>query len=282
MKYFKRENWQAHTVFIAILSIYCSITIILLFNLFLSSFKTSSEFFMAPWALPKSFSLANYQRLFIRDGFMRYYRNSFIVMICSVAGVLSLACPAAYGLGRFNFRGNSVLRFYFLIGMMVPGQLAIIPLFHLVKGLGLMDKIGGLIVIYTSGVALSIFILTKFTLTIPESLRESAKIDGASEFVIFLKIFLPLMKPGIGSLIPLTAIGYWNDFFVPLIFITSNNNRTVPIGLTKYFTATGGFDMYYIGVVFAAMSVAVFPLVIIYLFGSKNIMSGIMLGSVKQ
>ena len=267
--------------FAIILFLYTSITIVLLLNLFLSSFKNSAEFFMAPWALPKNFNLANYQRLFVKDGFLRYFKNSFIVMICSIAGVMTLACPAAYGLGRFNFKGNGALRFYFLIGMMVPGQLAIIPLFNLVKGLGLMNSIGGLIVIYMSGVALSIFILTKFTLTIPESLRESAKMDGASEFAIFFKIFLPLMKPGIGSLIPLTAISYWNDFFIPLIFITSDKSRTVPLGLTRYFTASG-FDLQYLGVVFAAMSVAVFPLIVIYLVGSKNIMSGIMLGSVKQ
>jgi len=280
MKFFKRENWPVYLAFTIILSVYCMITVVLFLNTFISSFKPQAEFFMQPWKLPKAFILDNYRRLF-RDGFMNYYRNSLTIMICSIVSVLAISAPAAYGLGRFKFRGNNALRLYFLIGMMFPGQLAIIPLFNLVKGLGLINKLGGLFVVYTAGVGVPIFLLTKFTLTIPESLRESAKIDGASEFKIFTRIFLPLMRPGLGALIPLTAIGFWNDFFLPLIFITAREARTIPLGLRRYH-AESGFSLEFTGVMFAAMTITILPLVLLYIIGSRNIISGITLGSVKQ
>jgi len=280
MKYFKRENWGFYTAATVIVFLFCLITIILLLNTFISSFKTNMDFFTHPWSLPSKVVFDNYVKMY-SDGFLGYFRNSFILLATAVTAVLGLSAPAAYGLGRFKFSGNSKLRLFFMIGMFFPYQLGLIPLFNLIKAMGLMDSLLGVFLIYSATISMPVFILTNLTLTIPEELRESARIDGAGEFKIFTSIFLPLMKPGFGALAPLLTANIWNEFFIPMVFIASDKNKTVTLGLYRYFTSKG-FDTSRIGVAFACVCVSVFPLVLIYIFGSKNIISGMTLGSVKE
>jgi raffinose/stachyose/melibiose transport system permease protein len=268
-----RENRAWYLVFSVLIGLWCLITVVLLLNIFISSFKTNTDIFKSPWSLPGKLILGNYTTL-IDDGFLKYYLNSFIILAAAICMLLALSAPAAYGLGKFKFKGNRTFRMYFLLGMMFPLQLGIIPLF------GLINSIVGVIIIYSSGVSIPVFILTNFTQSVPDALREAAKIDGASEFTIFLKIFLPLMMPAFGALIPLTAVGIWNEFFVPLVFISDDNLKTLPLGLLKYFTGRG-FNLSKIGVEFAAVTISILPLTLIYLFGSKKIIGGLTQGAVK-
>ena len=211
-----------------------------------------------------------------KDGFL----NSFIIMIISIIVVLLLSALASYGLGKFSFKGNKLLRVYFLLGLMFPVQLGIIPLFNLMKSFHLINSLFSVILIYSSGLSIPVFVLTNFLQTIPDAMRESAKIDGAGEFRIFAQIILPMMKPALGALIPLNAVNLWNDFFIPLVFLSDERTKTVPLGLMQYFTGKG-FDISKIGLVFTAVSLSILPMLLIYLFGSKKIISGLTQGTIK-
>lgn len=277
--YFKQENWQWHTVFSFIIGIFCLISILLFGNIFISSFKTNTDIFSGPWGFPHKFVVSNYVKL-VNDGFLKYYLNSFIIMITAIVVILVFSSFAAYGLGKFSFKGNRFLRNYFLIGLMFPVQLGIIPLFNLMKSLHLINSLLSVILIYSAGLSIPIFIMTNFLQSIPDAMRESAKIDGAGELRIFLKIFFPMMKPAIGALIPLNAVGLWNDFFIPLVFLSNEQVKTVPLGLMQYFTGKG-FDITKIGLVFTAVSLSIIPMLIIYLFGSSKIIGGLTQGTIK-
>jgi len=279
LKKLKRENWPWYLIVSVIIGLWCLITTLLFLNTIISSFKENIDIFTRPWLLPQKIVFDNYQKL-IKDGFMRYFAKSFGLLIASIVCILALAAPASYGLGKFKFKGNKLLRNYFLVGMMFPVQLGVIPLFNLLKTLNLVDNLFGIFLIYIAGISIPVFILTNFTQNVPEELREAARIDGANEVGIFTRIFLPLMRPAIAAMIPLLAVGIWNDFFVPLVFISSDAFKTVPLGLMRYFTSKG-FKLEYIGVIFAAMSLSIFPLIALYLVGSKNIIEGLTQGSIK-
>ena len=279
IRFNKQENFFWRVLFSVLVGIWCLITVILFANVFLSSFKTNVDIFTSPWGFPREFVLSNYKQLF-HDGFMIYFSNSFIIMLVSIAVILSVSSMAAYGLGKFSFKGNKLLRNYFLLGLMFPVQLGIIPLFNLLKTFHLINTLFGVILIYSAGVSIPIFILTNFLQTIPDAMRESARIDGAGEFLIFRKIILPMMKPAVGALIPLNAVGLWNDFFIPLVFLSDVKLKTVPLGLMQYFTGKG-FDISKIGLVFTAVIVSILPLLFIYIFGSGKIISGLTAGTIK-
>lgn len=279
LKFTRRENWHWRVLFSAVIGLWCLITVILFANVLKLSFEPEIAIFQYPWSLPQHVTFQNYVNMF-NDGFLNFFANSFYVLLISIVLLLAVSAPAAYGLGKFAFRGNKLLRLFFLIGMMFPVQLGIIPLFNLMRTLHLMNTRESIILIYAASVSLPIFILTNFVQSVPDALREAAKIDGASEFQIFYKIFLPLMSPALGALLPLSAVGIWNDFFIPLVFITNDALKTVPLGLMQYFT-NRGFDLSKVGIEFAAMSLSIFPLLLLYIFGSRYIIGGLTTGAVK-
>jgi raffinose/stachyose/melibiose transport system permease protein len=175
--YFRRENWTWYTLASFIIGIWCLISIILFLNVLVSSFKSNIDILTHPWALPKVLILDNYIRL-LNGGFLKYYLNSFTVLIFSIVLILSFSAPAAYGLGKFKFKGNQILRIFFLVGLMFPVQLGIIPLFNLLGSLHLVNTLWGIILINTAGLSVPVFVLTNFTKNIPDALREAAWMDG--------------------------------------------------------------------------------------------------------
>jgi len=277
---FRRENAGWYMLFSFIIGIWCFITILLFLNTLISSFKNNVDILTHPWSLiPQKFTFDNYVKI-VQRGFLRYFVNSFLILIVSIVFNLAVSTPCAYGLGKFKFRGNAFLRRYFLFGMMFPVQLGIIPLYNLIRVMGLLDNLAGIILIYAAGVSIPVFILTNFTQNVPDELRAAARIDGAGEWKIFTRIFIPLMRPAIAALLPLLAVNMWNDFFIPLVFIISDALRTVPLGLMQFYSSHG-FNLMYVGMVFAAMSLSMFPLLALYLAGSRNIIGGLTAGAVK-
>ncbi|MCL2473187.1 MAG: carbohydrate ABC transporter permease [Treponema sp.] len=277
---FKRENAGWYMLFSFIIGIWCLITMLLFVNTLISSFKSNNDILNHPWSLiPQKIIFDNYIKL-VQRGFLRFFVNSFLILIVSIAVNLAVSTPCAYGLGKFKFKGNAFLRRYFLFGMMFPVQLGIIPLYNLIRNMGLLDNLLSVILIYSAGVSIPVFILTNFTQNVPDELRQAARIDGAGEWKIFTSIFIPLMRPAIAALLPLLAVNVWNDFFIPLVFIQKDELRTVPLGLLSFFS-NHGFQLSYIGIVFAAMAISMFPLLALYLAGSRNIIGGLTAGAVK-
>jgi raffinose/stachyose/melibiose transport system permease protein len=244
----------------------------------LSAFKTTREIFRQPFGLPATWRLDNFQRVWVDAHFGRYFQNSVIVTVVAVAILVALGAMAGYALGRFQFRGNDVLFLYFLSGLMLPIRLGIIPLFILMRDLRLLDSLWSLILIYAaSGLPSAIFILTGFFRTLPADLDSAARIDGAGEWSIFMRIMLPLVRPALVIVTIYNAIPIWNDFFFPLVFIQSDAKKTLPQGMTVF------FGQYYTdyATLFAGLTLAALPVIVLYAVLSQHFIRGLTAGAVK-
>ena len=244
----------------------------------LSAFKSNAEIFASPFALPESFDLSNVERVWNETSFVRYLLNSAIVTAASVATILVFATMAAYAVARYRFRGNTLVFMFFLSGLMVPLKLAVIPLFIQLDTLGLIDTRLGLVCVYVAmGLPSAVFIMTGFLRTLPAELEQSARIDGASEARIMLAIMLPLARPAMVIAGLQNAVPIWNDFFFPLVFVTSENLKTLPQGLTVFM---GEFNTDW-GVLFAGLTLAALPITLCYMLLSRQFIAGMTQGAIK-
>jgi raffinose/stachyose/melibiose transport system permease protein len=206
------------------------------------------------------------------------FRPLFGITVASVALILLCSTLAGYAIARYQFRLSSIVLMFFLSGMTVPLKLAIIPLFIQLDSLGLVDSYLGLVLVYVAmGIPSAVFIMTGFLRTLPRELEESARIDGASEFRIMRSIMLPLARPALVIVAIQNAVPIWNDFFFPLVLITSDNLKTLPQGLTVF---VGEFTTDW-GVLFTGLTLAALPITVVYIVLSKQFISGITQGAVK-
>lgn len=259
---------------------YCLITVLLFLAIFLGSVKTNEELLTNVWGLPSSFYLENFKKILVEDHFGKYILNSLIVLVCSLFFTLMFATTVSYGISKFKFKGRNLLRVYFIVGIMFPVQLGIVNLYQLVRTMQLTNSLLGVILIYSSTLSMSVLVLTGYMSSIPDSVMEAARIDGANEFTIFGRIILPLMKPALGALVPMLSINFWNDFFVPLVFLTNDDKKTLPIAILKY-SLGEHTDYSKMSILFTVITVSILPIMIIYLLFSKNIIGGIVSGAEK-
>lgn len=245
--------------------------------MFSGSFKTQSEFLRSPFGFPNSFSTAGYQSAWT-DNFPNWLLNSFLIVTGAVIITEILAAFAAWGFARFPFRGRETILGIIVSLMVVPPVVLLIPLFQLGAELSLISTLRIVILIYV-GLMLpfSIFMLTSFFKSIPESILESASIDGASSFKIFRAIVIPLSGAPLATLAVVNLLWAWNELLLALVFLQSNEKKTLMVGIT-------GFQSRYsldIPTVMAGMSIATLPLVIAYLFGQRFFIAGLTAGSTK-
>lgn len=244
----------------------------------LSAFKTNAELFASPFALPESFALTNAARVWNETSFVRYLLNSVLVTTASVSVIIVFATMAAYAIARYPFRLSSLVFMFFLSGLMVPLKLAIIPLFIQLDTIGLIDTRAGLVLIYTAmGLPSAVFILTGFLRTLPGELEESARIEGATELRTMLQIMLPLARPAMVIAAIQNAVPIWNDFFFPLVFISSDRLKTLPQGLTVFM---GEYNTDW-GVLFAGLTLAALPITLLYIALSRHFIAGLTQGASK-
>lgn len=244
----------------------------------LSSFKTTAQIFASPLSWPESFSLEPYRKLWELVPFQDYIWNSVFVSVAAVVLILLFSSLAAFYLARFAFVWNGALYFFFLIGLMIPLKLGIVPLFILMKNLGLTNSLWSLILIYTaSGIPISVFILTGFFRTLPVELEEAARMDGCNNFQVFWRILLPLIRPALGTVMIINFISAWNDFFFPLIFIQDEALKTIPLGMLGLF---GEYEADW-SMIFAGLTLSALPMIAVFLVASKQFMEGLTAGAVK-
>lgn len=249
-----------------------------IFMMVLSGFKTTPEIFMSPFSMPKKFNIENFQVIWEKTNVPRYFLNSIIVTVSSIALLLITGTMAAYAISRYKFRGALMVSLFFLSGLMLPLRLAIIPLFIQLKYLGLIDSLLGLIFIYTAmSLPATVFILTGFLRSLPKELEDSARMDGASELRIMLDIMVPLVSPALVIAGIYSAVPIWNDFFFPLIFIQSPEWKTLAQGLTTFF---GEYSINY-GVLYAGLSLASLPMIFIFIAQSRRFIAGMTAGALK-
>ncbi|MBW8725432.1 MAG: carbohydrate ABC transporter permease [Inquilinus limosus] len=262
----------------AVLLLNAFIMIYPLVVMLLSSFKTNAEIFTSPFAPPQSFSLTNLEAVWTGTNFVRYLANSVIVTGAATLAILVTGTMAAYAIARYRFRGNGVVLMFFLSGMTVPLKLAVIPLFIQLDALGLVDSQAGLVLVYVAmGIPSAVFIMTGFLRSLPRELEESARIDGAGELRVMVSIMLPLARPAMVIVAIQNAVPIWNDFFFPLILITSDSLKTLPQGLTVFM---GEFTTNW-GVLFTGLSLAALPVTLVYIALSRQFIAGLTQGAVK-
>lgn len=243
-----------------------------------SAFKSTPEMFRNPFGLPASWSLDTFVEVWRRASFGTYLRNSLMVTGASAALLLICAAPAAYALARYRFRLQTFLFLFFLAGIMIPIRLGILPLYILMRDLNLLDTPFSLIFTYAaSGMPMAVFLLSIFFRNLPRELEDAGRIDGASETQIFWRIMLPLVRPGLATVVIVNVVPWWNDFFFPLLFIQSDTWKTIPLGMQIFF----GQHMTNWSLVFSGMVLASLPLLIIYLVMSRQFIAGLTAGAVK-
>jgi multiple sugar transport system permease protein len=243
-----------------------------------TSLRLPRESFMLPprW-LPTDWRWQNYAEVFEQTTFALYIFNSFKVTVAIVLGQIVTASMAAYAFARLRFPGKDLLFTLLMSAMMVPLFVTIIPIFVIVSRLKMADTHASLIVPALT-TAFGVFLLRQFFLTIPTELEEAATIDGASPWQSFLRIILPLGAPGISVLAILSFNSHWNEFFRPLIFLSSWDKFTVPLGLValRGYMGTGS-----VAVTLAGVTIALVPVVLVFILAQRYLIEGIALTGLK-
>lgn len=242
------------------------------------SLKTTRELIYSPLAFPKSLYLQNFKDAWKLLRLGTVYKNSLIVASVSVIIRILLASMASFTLAKRVNLVNRFLYVLFLSGLMIPIYTVLVPLLRLIKNLGLMNSHLGLIVVYIAmGMPFAVFMLTGFVKAIPDELLEAAVLDGCSVYRTFWTIVFPLLKSAVTTLFILDFLSVWNDFLLPMLTLSDNSLKTVTVVMYNFYGEFGTrWEM-----TFAGYTLAIIPIVIVYLLLQKNIVEGIMIGAVK-
>ncbi|MGO4362610.1 carbohydrate ABC transporter permease [Terrabacter sp. RAF57] len=257
---------------------YAALALVPLLLMVSNSFRTNADLITDPLGLPAPPTTASYVEAWTTGNFATYFGNSLLVTVGAVAISTAVATMAAYALARGRARIFRWLEALFLSGLMLPIHLAILPIFYLFDGLGLIDSRLGLMLMYAaSGIPFSIFVLTTFFRQLPEELEEAAALDGASSWQTFWRIMVPLVRPALATVAVFRFVPIWNDFLFPLVLLRSEDKYTLPVGLTSFF----GENATNYSAVFAGLVITTVPLIVLFLVATKQIVAGLTAGMAK-
>jgi N-acetylglucosamine transport system permease protein len=247
----------------------------------LASLKSTRNLFGNPWSVPLNPAFGNYVKTWFVSRFGEYFLNSLLVVSISVLALLVVSAPAAYVLSRGKFRGRDAISNFIVFGMGVPIPLLFVPLVVLVSALHVVDTLTGLGLIYVSlSVPFTVYVLQGFFSSLPSELESAAVIDGCSDWQIFWHVMLPLARPGLATVAILNFVGLWNEYQLSLVLINTPEKRTLSLGIYSLITSmkyTGGD---WPGL-FAGVTIVMIPTIILFVFLSERMISGITMGGVK-
>ena len=244
----------------------------------MGSFKTDAEVYNKPLSLPEKWNLDNYRRLLSESDLDVSFRNSVFVTILSVVIALTLASLASFAIARMITVTGKVLAALFALGLAIPAQINIVPVYYIFRDLGLTNSFLGLIIInVTTTLPISIFILTAFFREISREMYEASEVDGASPFRIYRSIALPLSRPAMGATAIFLFVINWNDLLWPLLLIQESSKKTLPLAMLAY---RGEYFVSF-SMLFTAVMVASLPMVIMYLMMQRSFVAGLTAGAVK-
>lgn len=248
--------------------------------LLLSSFKTQSEFVNDPaWSLPGSWNLHNYAEAWTTGNVALYIRNSLLATVPSLALIILLGVAAGFALEVMVWRGRHKVLLVFLVGIMVPSQMILLPLFRLYFQTGLSGTLAPLIITYTAaGLPLTVFMMATYFRSIPREVFEAATLDGASILVAFRRIAFPMVRNAVFTVGLVQFFFIWNDLLISLTFTTNDDLRTIQVGLLNF---TGQYGETAYGPLFAAISINVVGALVLYLLINQRIIKGLTAGAVK-
>lgn len=237
----------------------------------LSSFKTSTKLALRPpRLLPESFRPDNYVDALGRFNFVIYLRNSVLVTVAATVLTLVVNTMAAYALAKYNFRGRTTLFLVILGTIMVPLQVIFIPVYQVVADLGLVNSLWGLI-IPAVATPTGVFLLRQYMLTIPDELIEAARIDGAGELRIFLRVVLPLCRPALAVVAIFSVVWRWNDFLWPLVVAQDEHTYTLQVALARF----AAEEVVPVNLIMAMSVVTMAPVLVVFLLMQRQIVQGI-------
>ncbi|MBZ2194696.1 carbohydrate ABC transporter permease [Occultella gossypii] len=266
----------SHTVLI----IWSIIVILPLLWTLLSSFKTSSEIFASPFALPAEWNFDNYVSAWVSSGIGGMFLNTVIVVGFALVLVMLLGGMCAYVLARFAFPGRRAIYYLMLAGLTFPVFLAIVPLFFVLRNIGLLNTLPGLILTYVAfALPFTVFFLYSFFRGLPDEIAEAAAIDGAGEWRTFFQVMLPMARPGMASVAIFNFLGLWNQFLLPVALNSNQDNYVLSQGMAG-FASSAGYAVDF-GALFAAVVITVVPVLIVYVIFQRQLQGSVSQGTMK-
>ncbi|HEY0237006.1 MAG TPA: carbohydrate ABC transporter permease [Friedmanniella sp.] len=264
----------------AVLIIWSLLVIVPLLWVIMSSFKTSSEIFASPFALPARLRFDNYANAWTTAGIGSFFVNSVIVVFGALIITMLFGSMSAYVLARFSFPGNRVIYYLMLAGLTFPIFLAIVPLFFVLRGVGLLNTLPGLILTYAAfAFPFTVFFLYSFFRSLSTSIAEAAALDGAGEWRTFFSVMLPMARPGMATVAILNFVGLWNQFLLPVALNTNTDNYVLTQGMAS-FASQAGYSVDF-GALFAAVVITVVPVLVVYLIFQRQLQGSVSQGTNK-
>jgi raffinose/stachyose/melibiose transport system permease protein len=261
-----------------VLSLVVLIVIVPIVMIVFGALKTRGEFMTRPYTPPIPPNWENYAKVLSMPIFWSMLRNSLLIMLATTIGVVLICSLTAFVFSRMKFRGQNLLFNFFTLGLMFPITIAILPVYLIVRQIGLTNNLWGVILVQTSfQLSICIAILRSFFKSVPYELQDAAYIDGCNAFGFFWRILLPLSRPALGAVASITMVTSWNDLLVPLVLIDKEKLWTLPLG-TMQFQGQYGMDL---ALIAAFVTLSAVPAVIFYLFAERQIISGLTAGALK-
>lgn len=262
-----------------LLVIYALIVLVPLLDMVLMSFKGLPGIIGHPFSIPTTWHLRNYANAWTQGDLLSYLVNTAIVAVVSVFVILLFSSMAAYILARFEFRGNTIIYLGFLAGLALPIQMIAIPLFILMKQIGLINNLLSVILVYgASGLSFSVFLLVSFIKAVPKDLEEAAFLDGAGYLQTFFHVILPLIRPALSTVGLLNFLTAWNGFFFPLILLQNPQQMTVAVGILSF---VGQYATQW-NLLLPALVIVMIPTVIVFFIASRQFIRNMTSGAVKM
>jgi raffinose/stachyose/melibiose transport system permease protein len=253
-------------------------TIYPLVQAILISFKTTQDFTMNPIGLPSRINFQNYIDAWEKGNFSLLFKNSVVITFFTIVLTIFIASPAGFALAKLNLKGGKIIYNYFILGMIIPVQVIMIPLMKMGRHIGMANSLTYIILIFTAtGLAFPLIIYTSFYKGIPTEIIEAAKIDGCNIFYLFMKIIFPITAVVNSTVAIIAGMFPWKDFFIPLVFASDDKVRTLTVGLAKF---SGNYFTDWT-TVFAALIIQSIPIIVLFLILQKNFIEGVASGAVK-
>ncbi|WP_426998054.1 carbohydrate ABC transporter permease [Pseudarthrobacter sp. N5] len=266
----------SHTMLI----IWSLIVVLPLLWTLMTSFKTTSEIFASPFAPPTTWNIGNYATAWNTAGIGNYFLNTVLVVGSALVIVMVLGAMCAYVLARFQFRGSRAIYYLMLAGLTFPIFLAVVPLFFILKNMGLLNTLPGLTITYVAfALPFTVFFLFSFFKTLPNEIAEAASLDGASEWRTFFQVMLPMAKPGMASVAIFNFLGLWNQFLLPVALNSNEKNYVLSQGLAR-FASQAGYNVDF-GSLFAAVVITVAPVLVVYIIFQRQLQGSVTQGTSK-
>ena len=261
-----------------LLAVWTIIVIVPFLWVVLSSFKTTKEILASPFSLPAHWQFDNYAHAWTDAGIRQFFLNTVIVVSVALVLVMLLGAMCAYVLARFTFPGSRAIYYLMLAGLTFPIFLAIVPLFFILKNIGLINTLPGLIMVYVAfALPFTVFFLYAFFRSLPDDVYEAALIDGAGEWRTFFKIMLPMARPGMAAVAIFNFLGLWNQFLLPVALNTDQSKYVLTQGMAS-FASQAGYAVDF-GALFAAVVITVVPVLIVYVIFQRRLEGSVSRGT---